>query len=168
MSSIKNQARLADAEAEINRAQIEHRATWMGLIYDEAVKSGAPNAEEITRSAIRRCGGIHGQNFKKQLKDPEDMEEFSRRFLNDVARKTFEQDVQADYDRVDVVFHYCPLVSAWKKLDFDDEVIVKLCDMAMDGDRGIAEQMGVDFDLRCTIAEGDDCCHLCLTKKKKA
>ena len=44
-------------EANINRAAIEHRALWMGLIYDEARKQGA-DAEAICRAAPTRaiCG----------------------------------------------------------------------------------------------------------------
>ena len=40
MGEIKNVATLTnDEQANINRAAIEHRATWMGLIWD-AVKEG--------------------------------------------------------------------------------------------------------------------------------
>ena len=38
---IKNKAKLTnDVEVNINRAAIEHRATWMGLIFDELRKDG--------------------------------------------------------------------------------------------------------------------------------
>ena len=47
-----------------------------------------------------------------------------------------------DKDNLKVDFHYCALVSAWKKLGVDDAKIAKFCDIAMDGDRGIAESMG--------------------------
>ena len=36
---IKNEAKITnDVEVNINRAAIEHRATWMGLIFDESRK----------------------------------------------------------------------------------------------------------------------------------
>ena len=58
MSNIKNVANAVDETGEVNRAQIEHRATWMGLIYDEMKKAGL-DAEGIIRKAIKRCGHIH-------------------------------------------------------------------------------------------------------------
>ena len=39
MGEIKNVATLTnDEQANINRAAIEHRATWMALLYDQAKK----------------------------------------------------------------------------------------------------------------------------------
>ena len=52
---IKNEANPVEPIVDVNRAQIEHRATWMGLIYDEMVKAGI-DAEPIMRRAIHRCG----------------------------------------------------------------------------------------------------------------
>ena len=49
---IKNEANKVEPIVDVNRAQIEHRATWMGLIYDEMVKAGVPDAEAIVRRAI--------------------------------------------------------------------------------------------------------------------
>lgn len=69
-------------------------------------------------------------------------------------------DIKADHDNVTVNFHYCALLNAWKKLGFDDERCALLCDMAMDGDRGIAESMGLTLDLQETIARGCAICKL--------
>ena len=52
--------------------------------------------------------------------------------------------IEADHDNLKVEFNYCALVNAWKKLGFDDEKIALLCDIAMEGDRGIAEVMGLE------------------------
>ena len=93
MGEIKNVATLTkDEQANINRAAIEHRATWMGLIYDEFRKAGI-DPEPIFRKAIRKCGNIHGENFKAACSDPEDCRDFAKVFLNDLGRKTFEQEV---------------------------------------------------------------------------
>lgn len=160
MSNIKNTAKISEEKIDINRAQIEHRATWMGLIYDEAEKAGL-DAEGLTRKAIKRCGGIHGASFKAACKDPNNCEDFKDAFLGEIGIKTFEMDnIKATYDDVSVDFHYCALVNAWKKLGFSDERCAKLCDIAMDGDRGIAEAMGLKLDLTDTIAKGCDCCKL--------
>lgn len=148
---------------EVNRAQIEHRATWMGLIYDELVKAGI-DAEPILRRAIKRCGRMHGENFKKQCADPQSCVDFKNAFLGDeskVGPQSFHmENIQADHDNVTVNFNYCALVSAWKKLGFDDETCALLCDVAMDGDRGIAETMGLELSLENTIAKGCATCDL--------
>lgn len=62
---IKNEAKITnDVEVNINRAAIEHRATWMGLIFDELRKDGI-DPEPAFRRAIRRCGNFHGKGFKE-------------------------------------------------------------------------------------------------------
>ncbi len=149
-----------DTEVNINRAAIEHRATWMGLIFEEFKKEGI-DPEPILRRAIKRCGRMHGANFKAQCVNPESCEDFSDVFLGELGRKTFEMDVHTVTPRqVPVDFHYCALLSAWRKLGFDEETCALLCDIAMDGDRGIAEEMGLGFELTDTIAKGCDTCKL--------
>lgn len=150
----------SDEKVKINRAAIEHRATWMGLTYEEGLKAGA-DAEAIARTAIRRTGNNTGCNIKKNMADPEDIKEFSEQFLSDLTKTSFQMDVvQKDKDNLKIEFHYCPLVEAWQKLGFDDETCAKLCDIAMDGDRGIAESMGYKLELTDTIAAGCDVCKL--------
>ncbi|GHT83917.1 hypothetical protein FACS1894137_06220 [Spirochaetia bacterium] len=157
MTQIKN---TADAVAEVNRAQIEHRAAWMGLIYDEMKKAGI-DAEPIIRRAIKRCGNIHGENIKTHCANPKDCANFKDNFLSDLVIKTFDmRPVTADTDNLKVDFHYCALVNAWRKLGFDDKTCDLLCDMAMDGDRGIAEVMGLTLSLDETIAKGCSVCKL--------
>ncbi len=147
----------------VNRDQIEHRAMWMGFIYDEMKKEGV-DAEGIIRRAIRRTGKIHGEEFKAQCENPEDCDQFRKVFLgteNSLAPQTFcMHPIVSDYDNLTVEFHYCPLVDAWKKIGFDDETCALLCDMAMEGDRGTAEVMGLNLDLTDTIAKGCESCKL--------
>jgi hypothetical protein len=160
MSTIINSANKTEITAEVNRAQIEHRATWMGLIYDEMRKAGI-DAEPIIRRAIKRCGNIHGENIKKKCANPGDCSDFKNAFLNDLVINTFiMQPHDVDKDNLHVDFHYCALVSAWQKLGFDDKTCELLCDMAMDGDRGIAEVMGLKLSLDETIAKGCPECKL--------
>lgn len=160
---IRNIANPVEEIVDVNRSQIEHRATWMGLIYDEMVKAGI-DAEPILRRAIKRCGVMHGERFKKQCQDPANCVDFKDAFLGDegkVGPQSFHMsDIKADHDNVTVDFHYCALVSAWKKLGFDDETCALLCDMAMDGDRGIAQAMGLTLSLDDTIAKGCETCKL--------
>ena len=153
-----------DEMAAVNRKQIEHRATWMALIYDEMVKAGI-DGEAVIRRAIKRCGRIHGEDLKKRCDNPNSIEDFKKAFLSDVGMKTFEMQVVNDdasnkAASLNIDFHYCALVSAWKKLGFDDKTCALLCDMAMDGDRSIAEVMGLQFELGRTIAQGCPDCQL--------
>jgi hypothetical protein len=160
MSAIKNVVNKTEEAAEVNRAQIEHRATWMGLIYDELVKAGV-DAEPIIRRAIKRCGLIHGAGFKAKAAKPDDCAEFRKVFLGDLGVNTFNMhNISADRDNLNTNFRYCALVSAWQKLGFDDKTCALLCDMAMDGDRGIAEAMGFKLELTDTIAKGCPECKL--------
>jgi hypothetical protein len=63
-------------------------------------------------------------------------------------------------DKLSVDFHYCPLVAAWQKLGCTDEEIARLCDIAMEGDRGIAERFGGRLELGDTIANGHSTCQV--------
>ena len=163
MSVIKNIANVVGEKIEVNRAQIQHRAMWLGLIYDEMIKAGI-DAEPIIRRAIKRCGLMHGDAFRARCGDPQSCTDFKKVFLgseSSVGPQTFHMDnIEADHDNLSVDFHYCALIDAWKKLGFDDSTIAKLCDMAMDGDRGIAEAMGMNLDIKETIAQGSPICKL--------
>ncbi len=111
-------------------------------MYDEALKEGA-DAQNMTRNAVRRCG-----------------------FFHPVAMKTFEMDsVQVTDNELTVEFHYCPLVTAWQKIGVDDETCAVLCDIAMEGDRAMAEAIGARLEITDTIAKG---CNSCKMKFIKA
>ena len=96
------------------------------------------------------------------MKDPGSMGEFSTVFAAGTSRKVFEMEVlAADEERYYLDFGYCPLVSAWEKLGAPPEEIEHLCDIAMDGDRGIADQFPVfEFSLGRTIAGGHPVCQI--------
>ena len=86
MSKIVNNANVVSSEATVNRNQIQHRATWMGLIYDELVKAGVKDAEQILRKAISRCGEMHGLKFKGNCANPADVRDFRKAFLDEIGR----------------------------------------------------------------------------------
>jgi len=115
MSKIKNKAKITD-DVMVNevRGAIEHRATWMSLILDEASKKDW-DYEQIGRAAISATGCFHGENICKKLAD-DSMQEFQKTFLTDLGQKLFEMDIKAcDEQKLEVEFHYCALVNAWKK-----------------------------------------------------
>lgn len=169
MSRIVNEpVTTGDDRVTINRNAIEHRATWMGLIMDEAKKKGI-DLVPVARAAVTRCGCFHGLSvFQKNMKKPEDLAAFAEVFSSELVLKTFDMEVkQQDDDAFILHFHYCPLVNAWKKQGFSDEDIDLYCDIAMDGDRGIASTFETfDFALNSTIAKGDKVCEVCFLKKK--
>lgn len=162
MSMVKNQSTISEQEVNLTRAAIEHRATWMALIFEETKKSDCNcDVEKIFRNAIKKCGNIHGLGFKAACADPTSMEDFCKAFLTENGKKNFEMEITGvDKDNLKIEFHYCPLLNAWKKLGIPAEEFPLLCDMAMDGDRGIAQSMGVTLDLPETIAKGDSVCKL--------
>jgi predicted ArsR family transcriptional regulator len=167
MTKIINNPRIINEEiVNVNRNAIEHRATWMGLSYTEAVKEGV-DGEKILRSAIAQTGCQNGASIRDKLNLPVKLDEFADAFLTPVNMKTFEMEFQTKTrDALEIRFHYCPLVSGWLKAGIPRDEIPKLCDIAMDGDRNIASTVGVDFVLGKTIATGDAVCEVNFYKKK--
>ena len=160
MSNIKNTPKIDEEKININRAQAEHRATWMGLIYDEAKKAGV-DIEPILRRAIARTGEINGKRLRTAIGETSNCNEYRPAMFPELSVKTFEKgNIQTTEDTVSVEFGYCALVSAWQKLGFDDATCDLLCDIAMDGDRAIARGIGLTLDLTDTIAKGCDTCKL--------
>lgn len=162
MSNIKNCAQPGDEIVEAVRSAIEFRATWMGLIFDEMRKAGV-DAEGIIRKAITRCGKeIHGVRVQQSVDGkPVDGDDICRFSFNDLMRRVFIMDpVTSDKDNADAYLNYCPLVAAWQKMGFSDEDIALLCDMTMDGDRGVAAANGFKLHLGCAIGSGCDRCNI--------
>ncbi len=150
---------------EIRKA-IEHRATWMYLLLKEARERGL-EWDDFARPAINAAGCLNGQNRREKMEDPHSMEEFATVFGVGTSRKVFEMEVlTVDEDRYYLNFHYCPLVSAWEKLGAAQEEIEGLCDIAMEGDRGMADQFpSFQFSLGKTIAQGHPVCQIRFDKK---
>jgi len=145
---------------EIRKA-IEHRATWMYLLLQEARKKGL-DWDDFARSAIHATGCLGGQKRREKMENPDSMEEFTTVFAGGISRKVFEMQVlAADEKAYHLDFHYCPLVSAWQKLGISPEEIEQLCDIAMEGDRGTADEFpAFEFSLGKTIAGGHEVCEI--------
>ncbi|MDR1901190.1 MAG: L-2-amino-thiazoline-4-carboxylic acid hydrolase [Treponema sp.] len=143
------------------RKAVEHRAVWMYLLIDEAVKQGLN--PEFARKAIFRCGCFHGDNKFRQTSS---LTEFAQQFADPNVTEIFEMDVHSSDQELAIDFHYCPLVAAWLKFTSDEKKIAELCDIAMDGDRGIASRFDTfDFSLGQTIAKGGKVCQIRFKKK---
>lgn len=167
MIKIANDPKLVnDEKVNILRTAIEHRATWFYFLLDEVKKNGL-DAEKLGRTAISRCGCFHGaEKIMKKCENPEDLRSFFKVFIDEVCMKAFEMEVKENTEnKLYIDFYYCPLVAAWKKLNVDDDIPL-LCDIAMEGDRGICSKFdGYKFSLGKLISKGDRYCELRIDKK---
>lgn len=161
--TIKNVNTISEPQVDEVRSAIEHRATWFYLLLDEAKKRGL-DWEDFARQAILRCGCFHG---KIKYSDAANLTEFSKKFANPLYAKIFEMDIKELTDhRFVVEFNYCPLVNAWLKFTDNEAEIDQLCDIAMEGDRGIIKSLpGYAMELADTIAKGGPCCRIIITKE---
>lgn len=170
MSTINNKPTIVDDEkTTLVRNAIEHRATWFYLLLDEARKRGL-DMEEVGRAAIYRCGCFHGvERMLKNCEDPEDLRSFLKVFADETGQKVFEMEiVENSEDKLYIDFHYCPLVAAWQKLGVKEDEIPLLCDIAMDGDRGICSRMdGYEFKLGKVIAKDEGICEIRIERHSK-
>ncbi len=145
------------------RGLLEHRAMWLYLTLNEAEKKGLDY--DFAKPGIFQCGRVQGMEYlagdeKKSYKT------LKRNLFSNVAQKIFEMDIlECSDDVFSINFHYCPLVSAWQKLGCSDGQIAKLCDIAMEGDRGIASCFDGEMNLGKAIAKGDPVCEVRFTKK---
>jgi hypothetical protein len=181
--AIVNKARKNGFFVRNLRNFFEHRALWMYLLCDEARKQGADPAS-FAPAAIRRCGIYHGIRALTGIQDAAAQAEFGgkessgkqqgisckalqKKLFPPAGQAIFEMKFRRLTDDVfDVDFHYCPLVSAWKKQGCSDDECDKLCDWAMEGDRGIAEAFGCELKLEKTIAGGGDVCQIRFRRKQ--
>lgn len=143
------------------RGAYEHRALWLHYLAEKAVEDGENGP---VHQAIRKCGLYHAD---VRFAPFTSMDDFDEVFQSEPAKSVFEMEtIEKDEDTLSIDFHYCPLVEAWKKLGLPQDEISALCDIAMDGDRGIIEGLGcLKFDLPKTIANGDDVCQIRITRK---
>ena len=150
----------------------EHRALWLYFLYDEARKKGA-RPESFAPAAIRRCGIYHGMRALtgkdaavSSVTGGGSCRLMRKKLFPSAGKAIFEMEfLKLDDDAFDVDFHYCPLVNAWQKQGCSGEEIDKLCDWAMEGDRGIAESFGCELELKKTIAKGDGVCQIRFKRK---
>ena len=161
---IKNEAKHNWKILVAIREQLEHRATWLYLLCDEARKKEL-EWESFAPDAIRRCGLYQGKNLVSKGKT-DSLKGLKKTLFTKPAQLVFEMDVKrCDDEHLDIDFHYCPLVKAWQKQNLGDDEIARLCDIAMCGDHGIGECYNAKLDLPKCIAKGDDICALRYSKK---
>ena len=175
--NIKNTPKKNGAKIKFLRNFFEHRALWFYFLFDEARKAGI-KPDDFMPNAIKRCGIYHGMRALTgkdiEVKSPSALTDnekggscrlLKKKLFTSIGKTVFEMKfLKLDDDSFDVDFHYCPLVNAWKKQGCSGEDIDKLCDWAMEGDRGIAEAFGCKLELKKTIAKGDGVCEIRFNK----
>ena len=88
--TITNKAKIRDEHVNDVRSAMRHRATWLYFLLDEAEKQGL-DRDDFGRKAIFRTGCFMGERgFKKT----DDLQEFERQFVTDLAKKLFEMYVK--------------------------------------------------------------------------
>ncbi len=144
------------------RRTLEHRAEWLYLLLNEAEKKGI-KWEDIGYPAIRACGNMHGRELVRSG-GTNSFKGLKKELFTIPARMVFEMKILESSDNILFIdFGYCPLVAAWQKLGCTDQEIGRLCDIAMEGDRGIAESYGGKMALGGTIAKGYQSCQIRFT-----
>ena len=171
--AIKNTAKKDGFLVRKLRNFFEHRALWMYFLCDEARKKGL-KPESFAPAAIRRCGLYHGMRaltgkdeaVQAAGSQGGNCHQLQKKLFPPIGKKIFEMKyIKLEDDVFEVDFHYCPLVTAWQKQGCSDEEIDKLCDWAMEGDRGIADAFGCELELKKTIAKGDGVCEIRIKRK---
>lgn len=159
MSNIKNKPKWNNFFLKAVRGTLEHRAQWLYLLLKEAEKKSIL-WEDIGIPAIRCCGRDQGSKLSK----PEGSTSFKtlkKRLFTLPAQIVFEMKILKNtHDNLSIDFNYCPLVKAWQDMGCSDKDIARLCNIAMAGDRGIADSFGGIMELKQSIARGDKKCQV--------
>jgi len=160
---IKNNPKADDRTTQLLRGAFSMRAQWMYYFIEEARKRGLD--PEFARDAIFKCGCMQAE----ALPDTDDPVVFGNSFVKPENAKVFDMVTKSEDGVFEMDFHYCPLVAAWQALGCDDEYVAWLCDVAMTGDKGLAEKYKDSFtyELGPRIAYGDDLCVLRFIKNEK-
>lgn len=163
MNKITNVPKRNNFALKAIRGTLEHRAAWLYLLLKEGEKKGV-KWEDIGYPAIKACGHIHGRELV-DLSGTDSLKGLKKKLFTLPAQWVFEMKILESTDnKLSIDFGYCPLVAAWQKLGCKDEEISRLCNIAMEGDRGIAESFGGKMTLGDTIANGYATCQIRFSK----
>ena len=146
------------------REASENRGTWFYFLLKAAHDKGY-DIEKFARKGIREVG--HSRH--PQYADTDDLKVFLDSFMGEIDKKLFEMElVSFDGTEAKIDFHYCPMCGAWTKLTGDQKFIEKICDIAMDDDRGLFDTFeNFEFSLGKTICQGHDTCEIYIKKVNK-
>jgi hypothetical protein len=147
------------------RSAIIHRGLWMGLMLKEAKENGC-DWEKIGHIAVFKTGCIHGDGIRDRMVEKDSLVSFADTFYTEDIKNIFEIQVkQSDEKALKLEYGHCPLVTAWQQAGIEGEMLEKLCDIAMSGDRGIESRFPwIGFKLGKTIAQGHKVCEVSFTR----
>lgn len=137
-----------------------------GMIYYQMVKYAEKHGldkETYARASVNRIGRDNSRLYKESY---ESLPDFVYGFMNEGLISQFRPELVHMTDEEALVeFHYCPMLGGFCQMTADKQEIELLCDCAMETDRGLTAQLGFDFTLGNTIANGCDTCQLLFKKK---
>lgn len=145
------------------RRAIKDRAAWLLFIYRSLGEAlPAEEVERHLRQAIRKFGHYKGRN---------DGPGFSaRRWIDGHEEKgsaeVFSSKLVREEGSNEQQMGFCPLIELWREEGCTQEEIELLCDIAMEGDRGRAEEHDLEMELSETIARGASRCRLILSDRR--
>lgn len=144
------------------RGAIKDRGIWFSLLY-EVFKEALPESEveRLSRKAIFEFGKWKAKNDPK----PFTHRDWVQKHEGKGSSLVFDSDIECCDDHSVQQMKFCPLVEAWREMGCPPEVVRKLCDIAMEGDRGRACAHGVGMELNETLAKGDAFCRLIIRDK---
>ncbi len=142
------------------RQAIQDRAAWLLFVYRSFSKILPPEQVEARlREAIREFGHLRARRDGNALS--------ARGWLDKHqatgAVEVFASDLVEDGPACEQQMTYCPLVEQWREEGCGEAELKLLCDIAMEGDYGRAENNGLKLEITSTIARGDGRCRLILT-----
>jgi hypothetical protein len=148
---------------EAVRSAIEDRAMYLFCLLKEMEAAFGPEeAECLANRAVYRYGQIKGQRMGS-LDTPAD---FIAHQMRPGRQEIFDKEaIEAGEARGEIRFHYCPLVTAWKRLGATPDELSRLCHIAMRGDHGMISHTPMTLKLPRSIARGDPYCQLILELK---
>jgi hypothetical protein len=138
------------------------RARSYAHIFDVLSENfGADRAVDLLAEATHRMGEANGAGLAKFA--PGDVSGLKAAFLGGMPAPdaTFKPEVlRENGGRLDIEFHNCPLVAAWKEMGRSDEDIERLCQGARAVDHGLFTAAGFDFAGEGWTRDGGDRCRL--------
>ncbi|MDR1932013.1 MAG: L-2-amino-thiazoline-4-carboxylic acid hydrolase [Spirochaetales bacterium] len=144
------------------RKASEDRGLWYYYLLKTARDKGY-DIENFARKGVRAVG----RSNRPKYPDTDNLEIFVKAFMDDINKNLFEMELTSMKDgEAHIDFHYCPMCGAWTQLTDDQEFIEKICDIAMEVDRGLFDTYDCfEFSLGKTICQGHETCEICIKKK---
>ena len=145
------------------RAAIKDRALYLALMLRSFSKVlPSQQVEALAREAIFEYGQLKG----KRDHQPMTPESWVDSHVSKGSAAVFESRIVKAEDHCEQQMTFCPLVEAWQELGCSPQEIDKLCDIAMEVDRGRAAYHGIPLDITHRLAKGDSYCCLVLHQKQ--